>query len=159
MIMGEVAKIANCMPPHWNTSLDFPTCNSAEKMKFISAPGVTSHLFSLRQKQVEPCVSLQSAAVHVLSEQQQSKFGRILSADEEISALVVFAFNKERYREIRYTQKFDIESLIGNVGGYIGLFLGFAIWQLADLVKYIATKLNIVLRGKIYHTEKEESIL
>ena len=153
MIMAEVAKIANCTPPHWNTSLDYPTCNSAEKMKIYYNPGMNNNLvpFSVRQKLIEPCVSLQSAAFHVWSEQRQPKCGRIPSTDEESSAQVGFTFKKERYREILYTQKFDIESLIGNVGGYIGLFLGFAIWQLPDLVKFIANKLNIVLRGKIYH--------
>ena len=156
MIMEEVAKIANCIPPHWNTSLDYPTCNSTEKMKKFHNPGFSNHgrlaPSSVLQKLVEPCVSLQSAAFHIWSEQRQSKFGRIPSADEESSAQVGFTFKNKRYREIRYTQKFDIESLIGNVGGYIGLFLGFAIWQLPDLVKCIFNKLNIVLRGKIYRT-------
>ena len=154
MIMREAAKIASCVPPHLNTSLDYPTCNSAEKMKFFFKPGITNNLVpsSVRQKLLEPCIRLQSAAFNILLEQRQSKCGRIVSTDEESSAQVGFIFKNERYREIRYTQKFDIESLIGNVGGYIGLFLGFAIWQLPDLVKCIANKLNIILRGKIYHT-------
>ena len=154
MIMGEVAKIANCIPPHWNTSLDYPTCNSAEKMKYFAIPRMTNNLVPspVIQKLVEPCVSLRSAAFHIMSEQRQYKFGRIPPADEESSARMVFIFKNERYREIRYTQKFDIESLIGNVGGYIGLFLGLAIWQLPDLVECIASKLRIVIRGKIYHT-------
>ena len=57
----------------------------------------------------------------------------------------------EEYKEIKYTRAFDIENLIGNVGGYIGLFLGFAIWQLPDTIEFIAKKCSALFGGKIYH--------
>ena len=38
------------------------------------------------------------------------------------------------YKVIKSVRSFDGESLVGNLGGYIGLFLGFAIWQAPDLI-------------------------
>ena len=44
-----------------------------------------------------------------------------------------FIFKADTYKEIRKDRAFNIESLVGNVGGYIGLFLGFAIWSIPEL--------------------------
>ena len=46
-------------------------------------------------------------------------------------------FKGTTYKEILHIRSFDIESLVGNMGGYIGLFLGFAVWQVPDGIKTI----------------------
>ena len=35
------------------------------------------------------------------------------------------------------------ESLIGNLGGYIGLFVGVSVWQIPDIVPWVLIKLKI----------------
>ena len=39
--------------------------------------------------------------------------------------------------EIKHVRDFDIESLIGNSGGYIGLFTGYALLQLPNLLSLV----------------------
>ena len=57
-------------------------------------------------------------------------------------------FKRVSYKLIKSVPKFDGESLIGNLGGYLGLFLGFATWQAPELILKNAEKCKAGL--KIY---------
>ena len=46
------------------------------------------------------------------------------------------------YNEIKHIQAFNIENWIGKVGGYVGLFLGCAIWQAPDLIDFVFRKMK-----------------
>ena len=54
-----------------------------------------------------------------------------------------FVFQNPNYREILHVQSFNIESWIGNAGGYIGLFLGVAIWQIPDFIEFLFRKVHL----------------
>ena len=152
MILNEVAKIANCKPPHWNISEDYPICKGKEKMKRVFIPGSYNKIASssFLQKFVQPCDGILAATFNTISEQRGLSLGGLISTESVNSATVGFLFKNEEYKEIKYTRAFNIESLIGNVGGYIGLFLGFAIWQLPDTIEFIAKKCSALFGGKIY---------
>ena len=47
---------------------------------------------------------------------------------------IMIQFKDSYFMEIRHVRSFDIESLIGNAGGYLGLFTGYALLQLPNLV-------------------------
>ena len=51
-------------------------------------------------------------------------------------------FKSSIYKVIKNVRAFDEESLIGNMGGYIGLFLGFAIWQAPQIIIKCLSKIN-----------------
>ena len=51
-----------------------------------------------------------------------------------------FIFQNPNYREIVHVQSVNIESWIGNAGGYIGLFLGVALWQIPNFIEFLFTK-------------------
>ena len=51
-------------------------------------------------------------------------------------------FKGSRYKIIRSVRAFNEESLIGNLGGYVGLFLGVAIWQAPDIIGGISNKIK-----------------
>ena len=61
---------------------------------------------------------------------------------KDVSAKVAFVFRNQDYKEIRHKREFDFESLIGNVGGYVGLLLGFALWQIPDAIKSIVDMID-----------------
>ena len=44
-------------------------------------------------------------------------------------------YNKQTYREIKQVRAYNVQSLIGNVGGYIGLFVGYSLSQLPNFFK------------------------
>ena len=70
----------------------------------------------------------------------------------------------EYYMEIEHIQEYTLEGLVGNAGGYLGLFLGYALLQLPQFVMlaYSGIK-NVVLRvfgsGRKYREhEMEKSV-
>ena len=152
-VMKEIIRMANCTPPHWKIFSDYPICNSKKKMSNVSIPESYGHIASTAflKKFLEPCDGILSATSKTISELRQSTLGGLITAGGKNSADVWFHFNNERYKEIEYTRAFDFEGLIGNVGGYIGLFLGCAIWQLPDAVQFIFNKLRALV-GESIHT-------
>ena len=52
----------------------------------------------------------------------------------------VIKFRSPSYIEIKHVQAFNIESFIGNVGGYVGLFIGVAVWQAPELIEILYEK-------------------
>ena len=45
-------------------------------------------------------------------------------------------FRSQEYKEIRQVRAYDTQSLIGNAGGYIGLFLGYALRELPSFLLF-----------------------
>ena len=55
-------------------------------------------------------------------------------------------FKNPYYEEVLHVQSFTIESWIGNAGGYLGLFVGFAFWQIPELLDFLSTKISNILK-------------
>jgi hypothetical protein len=55
---------------------------------------------------------------------------------------IVVGFKSFNYKEIKHIKDFTIESWVGNVGGYIGLFLGCAIWEVPNFIEFLFRKLK-----------------
>ena len=50
----------------------------------------------------------------------------------DLQIIVFFKFID--YEEIVHVPAFDFESLVGNLGGNVGMFIGFAFWHLPDII-------------------------
>ena len=64
------------------------------------------------------------------------------SKENVTQTLIEIQFKTNGYKEIRNVRAFNEESLIGNLGGYIGLFLGVALWQIPDVISSLQSKLR-----------------
>ena len=124
---------AKCKPPHW-TNPDFPVCNNKESIeKFnIKKDFPDTKFLSSYDK---PCDQVQTATF-TIQEIDRKEYEN--NPDNNGSLGIIF--NSPDYREIKHIQDFNFESLIGNIGGYIGLFLGFAFWQIPDVINIIKHK-------------------
>ena len=153
-VIGDVVKRANCKPSHWNISADYQICNNKEKMRevYIPAPLSAARIASTTflQKFQRPCDGILAATLNTISERKGISLGGLISSGGGTSAELGFLFKNDRYKEIEYTRAIDFESLISYVGGYIGLFLGFAIWQLPDAIEFLKIKLQDLQGGKIH---------
>ena len=152
-IMRNIIKMAECKPPHWKISADYPICNTKEKMKNASIEVAYFKHASPKflEKFKQPCHGILAATLNTLVEQRQN-FSSLTSKDGEDLTTILFHFKNERYKEIKYTEAFDFRSVVSSVGGHIGLLLGFAFWQLPDAIKFLGNKLFMLVEGKIYHT-------
>ena len=101
-----------CRPPYLRIHSTFPLCNSAEKMK----NGALEY--------AEASSTIVPKACHRISKirirDKYTKYGRINKT--KIWYLRIYYPNE--FKIITQSKEVDIHSLIGNIGGYLGLFLG-----------------------------------
>ena len=65
-------------------------------------------------------------------------------------------FDNSMFMDINHIRAFDIETLIGNAGGYLGLFTGYALSQLPQFIRYLLKIGYRLCKGpKIYPSEVE----
>ena len=57
----------------------------------------------------------------------------ILGSEIENYFIIDYKFDHSTFREIHLLKAYDLNSLVGNVGGYIGMFLGYAFLHLPSL--------------------------
>ena len=51
--------------------------------------------------------------------------------------LIHVDFQSKYFREVKQIQAYCFQTLIGNVGGYIGLFVGYTIKEIPTLLKMV----------------------
>ena len=101
---------------------------------------------------IRPC-RMMSTISYSLSEFGATKHGLEYGEEYEHNHFsLVLYFPNENYKEIRLVRAFDIQSLIGNAGGYIGLCLGYTILQLPSFFTYLIGK--FVYMFKSSHFDK-----
>ena len=93
-----------------------------------------------------PCQSIESLTYDYsetkgVDRSQQSRF------------MVMVHFPNLKYRQIEHVQEYDFESLVGNIGGYIGLFLGYS---LINFPRFIISLLGI-FRKKLVPTIRKKN--
>ena len=141
-ILKSLAESVGCMPRHWkleNTSLEY--CDSAEKMTENLIPPAYNFDSNIINRLPHPCNQLQ-ILMHEsgTNERDMSKWSTITTGEntedtaDNLTRVMEIFFDLQHYQEVQHIQGFDIGSLIGNVGGYIGMFLGVALWQLPELL-------------------------
>ena len=66
---------------------------------------------------------------------------------------IKFVYSTQLYEEIQYTRAIGFESWLSNVGGFVGIFLGYSMMQFPEFLLYFATVFNyerrVQLRGKM----------
>ena len=129
-IYKKKAEEMNCKPSHW-IDVDYPiTCNNTEKMKKSNfADAIFYDPKTLKQINV-PCDQLAVANVNIKNIYRGKTDGNN-GINPQLAYLSII-FTSPLYKEIVHGRDYDIEGLVGNGGGYVGLFLGFAIWQIPD---------------------------
>ena len=64
---------------------------------------------------------------------------------------VVLEFQDDTYMEIQQLRRYGIQDIVGDIGGYLGLFLGFSLIQIPQLIfKIIDTleKTELILKAE-----------
>ena len=128
-IISKLFEKTQCKPPNWKDA-KYPTCNS----KISMAKSYVHSMFfgdaKFLNKTIRPCNQLKTI---VFQTQDIPMVKEDINVHSNHTMFIIF--KGTTYKEILHIRSFDIESLVGNMGGYIGLFLGFAIWQVPDGIK------------------------
>ena len=149
----KAMEAAGCIPPYWKTTRNFSRCQSQTQMKILAREAFKAyngHLEDVRDI-VKPCIELKKITFsHSDTEydiKSSMEFSRGLELKNNDSITKIFIdFANSDFKEIKEVEAFGIESLVGNVGGYIGLFLGLSIIQLPTFCVFLGQRFTI--RGK-----------
>ena len=110
MILELHMKEVGCRAPYHSTNLDFSICETSKEMKEYVFNG-----FELpKSKYQKPC-----------HEMTYLSFKHTASMTETgLEYYPIMVFYPDKIKHVKQSQAIDIHSIIGNIGGYIGLFLG-----------------------------------
>ena len=72
---------------------------------------------------------------------------------------VILEFTDTTYMEIEQVRDYGIQDVVGDVGGYLGLFLGFALLQIPEVIFTIISWIKDILRLKHSKVEQENSVI
>ena len=147
---NTLIELIGCVPPYWNVSGTFSQCRSQEQMRRFAIEAFKAYNENLEEidNLVKPCIELKKFQYEYTETQYDPKHstefspGLKLENNENITKFFVDFINSD-FKEIQQVKAFGIESLVGNVGGYIGLFLGLSIIQLPTFLAFMAKKIEV----------------
>ena len=145
-IISTLVEKVKCRHRHWHSNLTDIICNSKEQFSSLNLPDVTIVDAGFLRDYVPPCREIQTVLSSNTVEIDPSN--KNLSINGPFTSLKI-QFKSNVYKMIKNVRAFNEESLIGNLGGYVGLFLGVAIWQAPSFVEDFIDKLKSRKTGKV----------
>lgn len=149
MSMSAVMEKAGCKLPYWDADEKLETCTSKEAMRQVQPLSNVN----ISKEFPPPCLSIKKITYQYEEVELKDDVGYSTAENNSSWFRIVLLFYDQTYKEISQIKAYDMEMLIGNIGGYLGLFLGYAILQIPDLLvkgrKWIIFKFQL-LRNLIY---------
>jgi len=135
-IMNSVMNDVGCRPPYWKSSANLSFCQSFdEMMNFIPHPA-TDRVESYDP----PCKHIERLDFNYQEIDISPNFGNM---NDTFS--IKQWYDQIRFRDTIQTKAYPFESLVGNMGGYMGLFLGYSLVQVPNLIEVMV---GVVMRQK-----------
>ena len=128
-VIAQMLEEEKCRPPHSKRE-DYPLCRNKESLQKLNPDFDSFYDPEIVDRFIKPCDEVQSVSYNI------EEFMKTPNTSID-STKILFLFKYGKYKDITHIRSFDVESLIGNMGGYVGLFLGFAIWQVPDAIELI----------------------
>ena len=123
-VIAQLLQRSGCRPPYHNRHNFYPRCNSGEKVAESKIETDT------RQKLGIPMACQRMSKINHKLENKKSVLyrhypnGEIVEVQSTSETYRLSIYYPDEVRIITQSKDIDIHSLIGNVGGYLGLFLG-----------------------------------
>ena len=122
MVMNQIVQEAECRPPHFTTGNLFPLCRTMHNMSHVFAPSIDDMMTQFDP----PCTSISKI---------QFEFEDILDGIASQGLIKVRMNMMDRtFKQIEQLAAYNFESFVGNVGGYLGLFLGYALAEVPTTI-------------------------
>ena len=144
----RLSKRLPCRPPYFNLGENLLPCTSQEELKqchsiILSQQGLGNNM------EHPPCRSLEKVDFDYFELDVPDRH------PPSITISVVFV--DETYREIARVKAFDMNALVGNIGGYVGIFVGYSlIMHFPDAIMKI---LRTVRKRKDHLVTAKETIV
>ena len=137
-ILETIAEKAGCTPPYWAVHKQKKKCTDPKQLKTFDLPLIywiprVPYLNFLNALS-PPCQTI--LELNYDYSETSWKIEEFSGLDVELDFFEVnVGFPSPTYKEIIQVKAYDEESLLGYVGGYIGMFLGISLLQIPDIIK------------------------
>ena len=124
-VFQKLVDKTRCKAPHqiWNTS--YPVCDTKEKMAAVDLN------FFVRRNYSPPCQSVEKVVYEysefepeITTSMDPDIMSSNLWVNDNNSFLLMANLQGDKFKAIVHKKAYDVQALIGNCGGYIGLILG-----------------------------------
>ena len=142
-IINDLISKVGCRHNHWISINNLPICQAQEELAKLKVPDINIVDKKFLEEYLSPCRKIQTVigmGNFGKFEDSNAKLHREKASNGSSFVKLVIHFKAMEYKLIRDVKSFNEESLIGNLGGYCGLFLGFAIWQLPSFFDMLVKK-------------------
>ena len=150
-ILGEITKEIGCKPLHWKTETNLPDCKSRLQMR------KAHEIFgkSGENEFTPPCRRLEKI-LYSYTDIVEMEDKSPPNNKSEIIYEIRVEFEGGTYMEVEHVRAISFHSMVGNAGGYIGLFLGWALAHLPDLIEKGLSLLTTWSKMKVPETQLKE---
>ena len=135
---------AGCVPPYWKSQYrdkNFKICNNSKVMKKL-------YLDLEWHQNTNPCRRMARLTTDFIEYPTMAHDKEFGAEYKDKYFAVYFYFPGEFFKNIVLVRSFDVQTLIGNAGGYIGLFLGYTLLQLPGFVYYLWKELKHIFKAE-----------
>ena len=127
-LISTIIDEIKCIPPYWNEyakqMVGLDDCKSPTTLQ--TAYTYTRNWKDVMQKHSRPCIDMYNIVGWNLLDVEETE------QNEEL--LVKFMYQEHYYQELEYLPDFDLETFISNIGGFVGIFLGYSLMQFPELL-------------------------
>ena len=139
----------NCVPPYWmkNKGTNTSICTTNDELRRFYKMDFDDYIIPCRRltvANIEYSEYPSTYASNVLDtkrlENQRANDPKSRVKNVSLDSFYVAAmFSHKYYKEIVLTRQFDLQSLIGNAGGYVGICVGYSFLQLPHLIANVVS--------------------
>ena len=127
-VFKEILDNAKCKPPYTLLRDDLKICDDQSKMKEIHQKHFK--LFSGLHLGYKPCNLLVKVNYEVTEIDTEET--------DPANFTINFNYKDDQIKVIQMVRAYDLGALVGNVGGYIGLFLGYTLMMIPEILRRLA---------------------
>ena len=133
-IMQTIQENVGCSPVMWLSNRSEPICKTRESFQKLNAE-IADQVYRLtkNKKYIDPCLDVEKIQIDYIEENSPSVGGNS-GEDDEGWFILEFVVLTNKFKEIKQVRKYSVQSLVGNLGGYIGLCLGYALMNLPSII-------------------------
>ena len=139
-----VIKQIGCVPPYWKsfttsiTNISLLECESRMQLReaYLSSRNATLRYELLNSDIGTPCTEMTvSSSIETKTKRQE--------------LTLVFHYRAKNYMETINTRAYAPEHLLSSMGGFIGMFLGFGLFQMPEIISAFFQSLARMTRRKV----------
>ena len=131
-----VTKNISCVPPFWTRTINLTSireeCTSLEKLKEVN--NLVADYKSILDEIKTPCTDMFNSVV----------WSKLPMKRRSHHAFIEILYTEKYYEEISQVEGFGVQDFISNLGGFIGIFLGYSMMQVPELLgKFLNVMINV----------------